>query len=92
MRFRPSIILTITLFVLSMGVCYEAEAKTIDAGHATVSWKGKGLIDYPGDGDRVFSSTLTGTILVKHLPESSAPAQIHPTKWIVKRLSISVRM
>src|SRR5262245_46090784 len=45
MRFRPSIILTITLLILSMGLFCEAEAKTIDAGHATVSWKGKGVID-----------------------------------------------
>ncbi len=34
MQFRPSIILIITLLVLSMGLFYEAEAKTIDAGHA----------------------------------------------------------
>jgi hypothetical protein len=80
MRFRPSIILTITLCILSMGLFYEAEAKTIDAGHATVSWKGKGVIDDLGDGDKVFSGTLTGTILVKHLPEGSEPAQIHETK------------
>ena len=33
-----------------------------------------------GNGDKVFSGTLTGTILVKHLPEGSAPAQIHATK------------
>jgi hypothetical protein len=79
-RFRPSIILTITLLVLSMGFFYEAEAKPIEAGHATVSWKGKGMIDDLGDGDSVFSGTLTGTILVKHLPEGSAPAQIHETK------------
>jgi hypothetical protein len=80
MRFRPSIILTITLFVLSMGVFYEAEAKTIEAGHATVSWKGKGVIEDLGNGDKVFSGTLTGIILVKHLPEGSEPAQIHKTK------------
>jgi hypothetical protein len=80
MRFRPSIIPTITLLILSMGLFYEAEAKTIDAGHATVSWKGKGVIDDLGDGDKVFSGTLTGTILVKHLPEGGAPAQIHATK------------
>ena len=80
MRFRPSIILTITLLVLSMGLFYEAEAKTIEAGHATVSWKGKGVIDDLGDGDKVFSGTLTGTILVKHLPEGSEPAQIHKTE------------
>ena len=80
MRFRPSIILTIILLVMSMGLFYEAEAKTIEAGHATVSWKGKGVIDDLGDGERVFSGTLTGTLLVKHLPEGSDPAQIHKTK------------
>src|SRR5262245_42536739 len=80
MRFRPFIIPTIALLVMSMGVFYEAEAKTIDAGHATVSWKGKGVIDDLGDGDKVFSGTLTGTILVKHLPVDSEPAQIHQTK------------
>jgi hypothetical protein len=30
---------------MSMGLFCGAEAKTIDAGHATVSWKGKGVID-----------------------------------------------
>ena len=80
MRFRPFII-PVALLVMSMGLFYEAEAKTtIDAGHATVSWKGKGVIEDLGDGDKVFSGTLTGTILVKHLPEGSAPAQIHQTK------------
>jgi hypothetical protein len=75
--FRQSIIPTVTLLVMSMGLFCGAEAKTIEAGHATVSWKGKGVIDDLGDGDRVFSGTLTGTILVKHLPEGSEPAQIH---------------
>ena len=65
MRFRQSIIPTVTLLVMSMGPFCGAEAKTIEAGHATVSWKGKGVIDDLGDGDRVFSGTLTGTILVK---------------------------
>ncbi len=91
MRFRPSIILTITLLILSMGLFYEAEAKTIDAGHATVNWKGKGVIEDLGDGDKVFSGTLTGTILVKYLPEGSAPAQIHETKMDCQAFSISVR-
>jgi hypothetical protein len=26
-----------------------AEAKTVEASHATVSWKGTGVIDDPGD-------------------------------------------
>ena len=80
MRFRPSIILIITLLVLNMGLFSEAEAKTVDAGHATVAWKGTGVIDDQGDGDMVFSGTITGIILVQHLPEGSEPAQIHKTK------------
>ena len=81
MRFRPSVILAMPLLFLSLGLFYyEAEAKTIDAGHATVSWKGKGVIEDLGDGDSVFSGTLTGVILVKHLPEGSEPAQVHKTK------------
>ena len=80
MRFRQSIIPTVTLLVMSMGLFCGAEGKTIEAGHATVSWKGKGVIDDLGDGDRVFRGTITGTIFVKHLPEGSAPAQIHAAK------------
>jgi hypothetical protein len=80
MRFRPYIVAPVTLLVMSMGLFGGAEAKTIEAGHATVSWKGKGVIDDLGDGDRVFSGILTGTILVKNLPVGSEPAQIHKTK------------
>ena len=80
MRFRQAIILTVTLLIMSMGFFGGAEAKTIEAGHATVSWKGKGVIEDLGDGDRAFSGTITGTLLVKHLPEGSAPAQIHAGK------------
>jgi len=80
MGFGQSIVPTVTLLVMSVGLFCGAEAKTIEAGHATVSWKGKGVIDDLGDGDRVFSGTLTGTILVTHLPEGSAPAQIHAAK------------
>ena len=79
MRFRPYIT-TVILLVMSLGLFCGAEAKTIEAGHATVSWKGKGVIDDLGDGDRVFSGILTGTILVKHLPVGSEPAQIHKTR------------
>jgi hypothetical protein len=80
MRFRLSLIPTVTLLVMSMGLFCGAEAKTIKAGHATVSWKGQGVIEDLGDGHRVFSGTITGTLFVKHLPEGSAPAQIHKTK------------
>jgi hypothetical protein len=81
MRFRQSTIPTVILLVMSMGLFCGVEAKTIEGGHATVSWKGSGVFDdLLGDGDRVFRGTITGTILVKHLPEGSAPAQIHQTK------------
>ena len=80
MQFRYFVTSAVILFIMTLGFFSGAEAKTIDAGHATVSWKGKGVIDDLGDGDRVFSGTLTGIILVKHLPEGSEPAQIHKTK------------
>jgi hypothetical protein len=80
MQFRHSIIPMVTFFLMSIGLVCGAEAKTIEAGHATVSWKGKGVIEDLGNGDKVFSGTLTGMILVKHLPEGSEPAQIHKTK------------
>ena len=80
MRIRQVIIPAVILFVMSMGFFCGAEAKTIEAGHATVSWKGEGAIDDLGDGSRVFSGKITGTMLVKHLPVGSAPAQIHAAK------------
>ena len=80
MQFRQSIISTVALLVMSLGIFCGAEAKTIEAGHATVSWKGQGVIEDLGDGYRVFSGAITGTLLTKHLPEGSAPAQIHATK------------
>ena len=80
MQFRQLVTPAVILFIMSLGFFCEAEAKTIEAGHATVSWKGKGVIDDLGDGDRVFRGTLAGIILVKHLPEGSEPAQIHKTK------------
>ena len=80
MRFRQTIIPTITLLAMSVGLFDWAEAKTIEAGHATVSWKGKGVVEDLGNGDRIFSGTVTGTLLVKHLPEGSEPAQVHAAK------------
>jgi hypothetical protein len=60
MRFRQSIIPTVPLLIMSMGLFCVAEAKTIEAGHATVSWTGQGVIDNLGDGDRIFSGRLPG--------------------------------
>jgi len=80
MQFRQSIISTVALLVMSLGIFCGAEAKTIEAGHATVSWKGQGVIEDLGDGERIFSGRITGSFLVKHLREGSAPAQIHKGK------------
>jgi hypothetical protein len=41
MRFRLSIIPAVTLLIMSMGLFCGAEAKTIEAGHATVGGEEK---------------------------------------------------
>jgi len=61
MRLRQSIIPTVTLLVMSMGLFSRAEAKTIEAGHATVSWKGMGVFDdLLGDGAESLAALLPG--------------------------------
>jgi hypothetical protein len=60
MRSGLSISTTIILLIMGMGFFYEAEAKTIDAGHATVSWKGKGVIDDLGMGTEFLAALLPG--------------------------------
>ncbi|THJ25231.1 MAG: hypothetical protein CAF45_001635 [Nitrospira sp. CG24E] len=80
MGFRRFIISTVVLLVISTGLLSMAEAATIEAGHATVSWTGQGVIDDVGDGDRIFRGKITGTMLVKHHPVGSAPSQIHKGK------------
>jgi hypothetical protein len=80
MRFGHSIIPIVTFLLVSIGLVWGAEAKSIEAGHATVSWTGQGVIDDLGDGDRIFRGAITGTMLVKHLPVGSAPPQIHKGK------------
>ena len=64
MQFRQTILSTVTLLVMSLGLFCRAEATTIDAGHATVSWTGQGVIDDLGEGDRVFRGSVTGTMRV----------------------------
>lgn len=80
MRFRLSIILKFTLLVVSFGVLYEVEAKSAEAGHATVSRKGKGVIDDLGDGDRIFSITSVTLLLLTlfvlpHVPQQRLTPQ-----------------
>ena len=58
MQLRQSIIPTVILLVMSLGLFDRAKATTIDAGHATISWTGQGVFDDLGDGDRSFEARL----------------------------------
>ena len=80
MRFRHSITMMATFLAVSLGLFWGAEAATINAGHATMSWTGEGVIDKLSNGDRIFGGKITGAILVKHLSVGSAPPQVHKGK------------
>ena len=64
---------------MSLGCVIAAEAKTIEAGEATASWSGKGVIHEMGDGEAVFSGTIIGTMFIRHRQESGR-ALIHAAK------------
>ena len=57
----------------------DAHAKVIEAGDATASWTGKGVIEDLDDGDSVFSGAVSGTMFIRH-PEGTAHAVIHAAK------------
>ena len=79
MRVRPYLLLVGALLFMSVGLFDNAETKTIEAGDATASWTGKGVIDDLEDGDSVFSGTITGTMFIRH-PEGKGHALIHAAK------------
>lgn len=79
MRARKAILLAVALLFMDVGLFETAETKTIEAGDATASWTGKGVIDDLEDGDSVFSGTLTGTMFIRH-PEGPGHALIHAAK------------
>jgi hypothetical protein len=79
MPLKPSIRLKIIILLMSVGMLGSAEAKTIEAGEATASWSGKGVIDDLGEGQLVFSGAITGTMFVRHNQESGH-ALIHASK------------
>jgi hypothetical protein len=64
---------------MSVGFFDRAGARTIEAGEATASWNGKGVIDDLGEGDRVFSGRINGTMFIRH-PEGSGHSVIHAAK------------
>lgn len=79
MRFTRSILSITTPLILSLSLIHAAEAKTIEAGEATASWNGTGLIQDLGDGGRVFTGAITGTMFIRH-PEGGGHSRIHAAK------------
>ncbi|MGH7230118.1 MAG: hypothetical protein ACREJU_02005 [Nitrospiraceae bacterium] len=79
MQFGKYVLLAVALPVMCLGLFDHAEPKTIEAGEATASWVGKGMIDDFGNGEIVFSGTITGTMFIRH-DEGSARALIHAAK------------
>jgi hypothetical protein len=57
-----------------------AHARTVEAGDATASWTGKGVIDDLEDGDSVFSGTITGTMFIRHSEGAPGHALVHAAK------------
>jgi hypothetical protein len=75
---KLSMLAVVSLFI-HMGLFDHAEAKTIEAGEATASWSGKGVIDDLGNGESVFSGAITGTMFIRHT-QGSGRALIHAAK------------
>jgi hypothetical protein len=79
MQFRQYILPTVTLLIMSVGFFGSAEAKTIEAGEATASWNGNGVIEDLGDGERIFRGMINGTMFIRH-PDGAAHTRIHAAK------------
>ncbi len=79
MRLTQSIISITTPLIMSLSLIHAAEAKKIEAGEATASWNGTGLIQDIGDGNRVFTGAITGTMFIRH-PEGGGHSRIHAAK------------
>jgi len=79
MRLTQSIVSIATLVIMSLSLIVVVEAKTIEAGEATASWNGTGVIKDLGDADRVFTGAITGTMFIRH-PEGAGHSQIHAAK------------
>jgi hypothetical protein len=71
--------LTVVSLFTHLGLFDHADAKTMEAGEATASWSGKGVIDDLGNGESVFSGAITGTMFIRH-PQGSGRALIHAAK------------
>ena len=75
---RCVLTVAVLLFHAAAFVC-EVGARVIEAGDATASWTGKGVIEDLEDGETVFSGSVTGTMFIRH-PEGTAHAMIHAAK------------
>lgn len=64
---------------MSMGMPYEAQAKTIEAGNALVSWYGTGEATVLGEGQTLFTEVVKGMLFIRHY-EGSVRGPIHAAK------------
>lgn len=80
MRVKPYALLVAALLLAGGEPLEPAGAKTIEAGDATASWTGKGVIDDLDGGDSIFSGTLTGTMFIRHPEGEAGHALIHAAK------------
>lgn len=77
-------------FLCLLMIAESSGATTIEAGEATASWNGTGVIEDLENGDRLFSGSITGTMFIRH-PEGTAHARIHADKTIARPWSVSAR-
>jgi hypothetical protein len=75
---KTAVLVALSLSV-SLAAWDRADAKTVQAGNATASWSGRGVIQDIGDGDSVFSGRITGTMFIRHGQETGR-ARIHAAK------------
>jgi hypothetical protein len=79
MPVRRYLLAAAVVLIQSGVLLHHAGAKTIEAGDATASWTGKGVIEDLDAGDSIFSGAVTGTMFIRH-PEGTDHAVIHAAK------------
>lgn len=79
MRFKHYLLSAAVFAIVTTGSLEYARAKVIEAGDATASWNGTGVIQDQGDAERVFTGSVTGTMFIRH-PQGGGYSRIHAAK------------
>jgi hypothetical protein len=69
-----------TVLFLGMVWQHPVQARVIEAGDATASWTGRGVIEDLDEEASVFSGTITGTMFIRHPEGKSGHTAIHAAK------------